>query len=269
MFFRLLITLLFCTFILPLSVSAEEKKPIEITAAGSLEWDRDKRFYVARKDAIAKRESSQIQADMLKALYKEPEDGDTEIYQFEAIGNVRITLNNGEQKIFGDKAIYNLDKEEAVITGKDLKLITEEQIVTAQKSLEYNVKQKQMRANGDAKATQNDDSLSAETLIAHLRTNDAGDDEIYKLEAIKNVVIQTPTETAKGKRGTYELDKDLAELTGGVTIIRGPNTLLGERAQVDLETNISTIFSGDKSPTGNGRVRAVFFPDTLNKDETN
>lgn len=262
-----LCSLLLFTPMLDAQAQEENKDPIEITAAGFLKWDREQKIFVAEKDALAVRDTTKIQADTLKAFYREPEGGDTEIFKFEASGNVRITVNNGEQKVFGDKAIYNLDKEHAIITGNDLKLITEEQVVTAKKSLEYDVNKKEMKAVGSAKAVQDDDSLESETIIARLRTNSAGDDEIYKLEAIKNVVIKTPTETAKGQKGVYDLDSDTAELTGGVTILRGPNTLLGERALVDLNTNISTLYGGEKSPSGNGRVRAVFFPDSLDNDD--
>lgn len=268
-FYKFLVCFLVLGAVMPSLAYAQKKKasPIEITAAGSLEWDRNKKLYIARQDAKAVRDNSVIQANQLIAYYTEPKEGDMQITRFEATGNVRISLNNGEQKVFGDKAVYNMKEEKAVITGKNLKLVTPEQIVTAQESLEYWAPQKRMLARGNATATQDDDKLEAQTISAFLRTNAKGDDEIYRLEADNNVVITTPTEVAKGKKGTYNLDKNEAELTGGVTILRGPNTLLGERATVDLNTNISKIFGGEQSPAGNGRVRAVFYPEKL--EQTN
>lgn len=268
-FYRLVISIGIFMAVLPLAALAQSQKasPIEITAAGSLEWDRNKKLYIARGDAKAVRDNAVIRAHELIAYYKEPEDGNIQIQRFEANGNVRITLNNGEQKVFGDKAVYVMATEKAKITGKNLRLVTPEQTVTAKDSLQYWAKEKRMLAIGQARARQDDDVLEAQTISAFLRTNAQGNDEIYRLEAEQNVVITTPSEVAKGAKGVYNLDNNTAQLTGGVTIERGPNTLLGERADVDLNTNISKIFSGKQSPAGGGRVRAVFFPEKL--EQTN
>jgi lipopolysaccharide export system protein LptA len=77
------------------------------------------------------------------------------------------------------------------------------------------------------------------------------------------VKITTPTEVLTGDYGIYKAETNTAEVKGNVKIVRGPNTLEGDRAQVDLNTNVSSMFGGE----GTGRVKAVFFPGSEKKPE--
>ncbi len=52
-------------------------------------------------------------------------------------------------------------------------------------------------------------------------------------------------------------------MTGGVTILRGPNSLKGERAEIDLTANTSQLFGGG----GVGQVKGVFYPGSEKKLE--
>ena len=102
-----------------------------------------------------------------------------------------------------------------------------------------------------------------------MQENEKGEQVLHSLEAIGNVVIITPEEIIRGAYGIFKTKTNKAEITGGVKIKRGPNTLEGERAEVDLNTNISTIF-GNKQGTGNettGRVRGVFYPGSEEKPD--
>ncbi len=53
-----------------------------------------------------------------------------------------------------------------------------------------------------------------------------------------------------------------AIITGNVKITRGQNVLTGERAEVDLNTNISRLFgSSIEDGQVGGRVKGVFYPE--------
>ena len=67
-----------------------------------------------------------------------------------------------------------------------------------------------------------------------------------------------------GDRGIYQASTNIAELHDNVKITRGPNVLEGEKAQVNLETNVSKI-SGGSGETG--RVRGVFYPGSEEKPQ--
>ena len=80
-------------------------------------------------------------------------------------------------------------------------------------------------------------------------------------DADGHVVITTPTDVLTGDHGTYTAGTSLAVITGHVKITRGPNVLEGERAEVDLATNVSRMIGApDSAQTGTGRVRGVFYP---------
>src|SRR5262252_4944565 len=79
-------------------------------------------------------------ADSLIAHYRDtgggnatdPDQSKTAIYMVEALGNVVILSK--DSKIVGDRAIYDLDKGSAIITGNDLKATSKDSVVTARDS---------------------------------------------------------------------------------------------------------------------------------------
>lgn len=239
------------------SMPALAQEPLEITAAGSLDWDREHKTFTAVKDALATQGASSIKADKLVASYRDAADKNFDIYHIEALQHVVIVSENSEA--FGDHAIYDLDQSLATLTGKNLSLVTPEQTVTARDKIEYHVAKGQLKAYGNAKVKRAEDMLEADLIIAYMRDDAQGKRVLDTLEAKGNVVITTPTETARGGTGTYRADVNKAVLSGDVRIQRGPNILEGEKAEIDLTTNTSRIF-GDQ--TGAQRVRGVFYPDS-------
>lgn len=162
-------------FLFPAAASAAEDQksmPLEISAAGALEWHRNEHQYVAKKDVIVTQGDMTLTADELIADYHES--------------------NNKETP--------------------------------------------QSAENANAPATPAPD--------------------IYRLTATGNVTIKTRVDTIKGSKAIYNRTEDTAVMEGPVTIVRGPNTLTGARARVNLATGISTL-EGDKA--AGGRVKGIFY----------
>lgn len=245
--------------------------PIEITADGTLEWHRNDKKFIADKNAMAKQGDISIKASKLTALYRENKDSDFEIYNMRALENVIIS--NNETNAYGDLAVYEVDKELATMTGQDLKIVSPDQTLTAEDKFEYFVVKGELIAHGNAKVTRPKpeggvDTLEAARVYALFENNDKGERVLKTMEAHDNVVITTPTEVITGDYGIYHASTNLAELKGRVTIKRGPNTLEGERAEVDLNTNISTLFgNGTSGDNAKGRVRGVFYPGSEKSEE--
>lgn len=159
-------------------------------------------------------------------------------------------------------------------------MISPDQTITASDKFEYWTTDGRINALGNAKVIRpklegGNDTLQADKISAVLKKNEKGEQVLHSLEAIGNVVIITPGETITGAYGIYKAGTNKAELTGGVQIRRGPNTLEGERAIVDLNTNVSTIFADEKSANGattdvkpGGRVRGVFYPGSEEKPDS-
>lgn len=274
---RKLFLTLFCTSLISITAppsmaqntAAEPSgEPVEITADQSLEWNRSKQVFVATKNAKAVQGESAIAAETLTAHYRDGAKSDLEIYELKARGQVKIT--NQDNTAYGERATYDLDKGLATLTGGDLRLVSPNQTITAQEHFEYWVTDGRVIAKGRPRVTRpkiggGTDTLESNEMVATLVENTKGQRVVETLEAQGNVVITTPTEVVTGAYGIFRSATNKAELSGGVTIKRGPNILEGERAEVDLTTNISELF-GSNLP--GGRVRGVFFPNSDKKQKT-
>lgn len=95
-----------------------------------------------------------------------------------------------------------------------------------------------------------------ETLTANKIDADFKDGVLSTITASDNVVLKTEKETLRGNKATYDAIKRIIIVTGNVRIEQGENILTGNRAEFNLNTNISKL-SNSGSANG-GRVRAVF-----------
>lgn len=238
-----------------MGLNPDRDQPLEILAEETLEWHRNIQQYIARGNAVARQGDVTIKADILTADYRETEASAFEIHRLTASGHVEILSRGNVAK--GDKAVYNVDRGVAVMTGQLLSLTSPDQKITARDTFEYRVTDGRLDAVGDTYAVRGTDTLRADKMTALFYQNKVGKRELKQLEAHGDVVITTPTEVLRGKKGVYKTDRNVAELTGAVKIERGPNVLTGERAEVNLTTNVSKMFA---NPAQGGRVRGTFYP---------
>jgi lipopolysaccharide export system protein LptA len=166
--------------------------PIRIQADSGIEWQQNQRVYIARGNAVAGRGNNEVRADTLIAHYREKAapktdasatandktggglpvtaggegGGNTEIYRVDAIGNV--VLKHEASTVTGEHAIYDIDQGVAVITGKNLKLTTATDVVTARDSLEWHDARQIAVARGDAVATRATKTIKADILTAYM-----------------------------------------------------------------------------------------------------
>lgn len=83
--------------------------------------------------------------------------------------------------------------------------------------------------------------------------------QIRRLDAAGGVVVRSPSETARGDFGIYDLDRKLITLIGSVQLNRGANQVNGSRLVIDLDSGRAVI---DGGPPGvnqsGGRVTGHF-----------
>lgn len=245
--------------------------PIEVSADKELEWDRVGKTYIARGSAKAAQGSGSLEGDVLKAYYRDQKNkaatagttGNTKIDKIEAFGHV-IIKSDGNTAM-GDKGIYDLISGQAVLTGNNLMLVTPRETITARDQITFNSSTNIMTADGDAKVEQGSDVLESDKVIARFKIVN-GQRVLNDMDAIGNVVITTPDEVLIGDKGHYDASTDIATVTGNVRIERGPNVLTGTRAQTNLTTRKSKVFSetpaahNEEQPAKKKRVRAIFYP---------
>jgi lipopolysaccharide export system protein LptA len=110
--------------------------------------------------------------------------------------------------------------------------------IEADQGIEWRQQEKTVLARGNARAVRGEMRVNAETLTARYREGSDGSAEIWRVEAEGGVEIVSPTETLRGERGTFDLDKDTLVLSGGtVRLISGDSEITAQR---DMEYSTRT-----------------------------
>lgn len=129
--------------------------------------------------------------------------------------------------------------------------------------LEFLDKEKRAVATGGVKVRQGDLDLAAPTMKVFYRAK--GDQrEVYRLDATGGMRLVSPSETASGDFGIYDVDRRLVTITGNVLLTQGGSTLRGARLAIDLDSGRSTLdgrggaAAPDAAGQPSGRVSAHF-----------
>jgi len=117
--------------------------------------------------------------------------------------------------------------------------------------------QNQQRAifDGNVQVTQGNIKLNANNMIVHYKRGAKDGKNIQKIEVNGNVVLATPTESAKGNKGTYNVVDNMIHLVGNVTLSKGNNIIKGDKLSYNMQSGYSKV-----STTKNGRVKGLFLP---------
>ena len=76
---------------------------------------------------------------------------------------------------------------------------------------------------------------------------------ITRIEAIGRVFVSSPTQTAQGDQGVYDVERNTITLTSRVVITQDKNVLRGDRLVMNLTT-------GQARMDGQSRVKGLFVP---------
>ena len=110
---------------------------------------------------------------------------------------------------------------------------------------------------GNVHVKQAELTLDTQRLTVAYSSN--GGVQIRRLDAAGGVTVHSPSETAKGDFGIYDLDRKLITLIGNVQLNRDQNQVNGARLVIDLDSGRAVI---DGGPPGvnqsGGRVSGHF-----------
>jgi lipopolysaccharide export system protein LptA len=178
--------------------ASTDNRPIDITADSGIEWQQQAQVYIARGNAVATRGTSEVHADTLTAHYRPSKsktaEGGNEVYRLDADGHV--VMKGPTQTVVGDQAVYDVDQQIGVVTGKALKLTTPTDVVTARDSLEWYDGTQIAVARGDAVANRADKHIRADVLTAHM-TKEKPNPADQKPGAINPAETKSATTPAK------------------------------------------------------------------------
>jgi lipopolysaccharide export system protein LptA len=274
---------------LGLAGDENNNKPVNIEAENGIEWQQNNKVYIARGNAKATRGDDSVIADTLYAYYRDAQQaqqaasatpqlrsngnasqqspldsGSTQVYRIVAEGHVIFTTPS--QTAYGDRADYNVDQGMLVVTGKNLKIVTPQDVVTARDSFEW-YDQKQIGvARGDAVAVRQGPepkSIRGDVLTAEVTKPANQPSKISKVNAQGHVILISADQIARGDAGVYNLDTGIATMSGHVSLTRGENELRGQYAVVDTNTNVARLLAAPPSAQSTGpkpRVEGLLIP---------
>ena len=103
------------------------------------------------------------------------------------------------------------------------------------------------------------DELTLDTARLTVAYSGSGGVQIDRLDASGGVTVRSPSETAKGDFGIYDLDKKLITLVGNVLLTRQDSTIAGQRLVIDLDSGRAVIDGGPQGVgQSGGRVTGHF-----------
>ena len=101
--------------------------------------------------------------------------------------------------------------------------------------------------------------LTLDTQRLTIAYSSGGGVQIRRLDASGGVLVKSPSETARGNFGIYDLDRKLITLIGAVQLNRGGSQINGQRLTIDLNSG-RAIVDGGQAGIGQsgGRVTGRF-----------
>lgn len=93
-------------------------------------------------------------------------------------------------------------------------------------------------------------ALTLDTARLTVAYTASGGVQIRRLDASGGVTVKSPSETARGNFGIYDLDRKLITLVGDVQLNRGGSQINGQRLTIDLNSGRAVV---DGGPAGVGQ----------------
>jgi lipopolysaccharide export system protein LptA len=109
--------------------------------------------------------------------------------------------------------------------------------IVARNGIEWHRDEMRYVARGQAKVTQGDKTVEAETLTAYYRQPQTGGSQIYRYTADGNVKLSTTTQRVVGDRGVYDVDSGVMVLTGKALKLTTPEQEVTARDSLEYWEN--------------------------------
>jgi lipopolysaccharide export system protein LptA len=151
--------------------------------------------------------------------------------------------------------------------------------------LEVHDKDKMAVFSGDVHLVQGDTSMRSRTLVVYYDDRppppqptppksgkEAGasaqitpqqNQQIKKVEAKGNVIVQQKDQTATGNEGVFDMRANTVTMHGSVVITRGPNVVKGDKLTVNMNTGDSSMTCDNGKSQGPCRVQLLLIPDSM------
>ncbi len=218
----------------------------------------------ATGNASATRGDTRLTADVIIADYvdeirKDAENKDVNNTTITHIlGKTNATFTRGTLIATGETITYDMSRQNAMMTGKNARIVNGNETLTATQSIQYDRDAKLITATGNAHVVlSNGQELKGNIIKATLN---AEENDIVEVIATENAEVYAPgnngIQQAFAGEMTYSKDTGIAVLTENVTIKEGGNIMNGDKAIIDTINGTSTMSSTESGQ----RVGGVFLP---------
>lgn len=248
--------------------------PVIIEAEESVVCDETAQKCVATGSASAQRGTSTVYGDVLTVYFTEGKK--REITAMTADGHVR--METPTEKAYGEHAHYDIVLDRIILTGGNLKIITQKEILTARDSIEYYHTENKGIARGNAIAQfpEKKQLVQAETLVAYFKpSSEKSEDgkekvDLDRVEAEGNVLALGPKGNVTGNRAIYSEKTKRIEVFNNVKITQDKNIIEGEYALFNLETNVAEMYTHPPHTSQKGspkRIHGMIIPTSAKKSK--
>jgi lipopolysaccharide export system protein LptA len=249
---------------LPHHALAQDGEKLIVEADTSLQWKRADKQYIATGNASATRGDTRLTADVIIADYvdeirKDAENKDVNNTTItHIVGKTNATFTRGTLIATGETITYDMSRQNAMMTGKNARIVNGNETLTATQSIQYDRDAKLITATGNAHVVlSNGQELKGNIIKATLN---AEENDIVEVIATENAEVYAPgnngIQQAFAGEMTYSKDTGIAVLTENVTIKEGGNIMNGDKAVIDTINGTSTMSSTESGQ----RVGGVFLP---------
>ena len=213
-------------------------------------FNQEKNILTLQENVVAKDEKDSV-VETQKTIYDFTND-----YGF---GDERVNAEGSWGDLEADGFEYYKAENILVLKGRHI-VNTSQGVLTAEKETRYFQTEHKSVSLGNVIVRQGDNILYSDKLIAFY----SRDNKLEKAEVYGNVRIITPKGKAYGDRGIYNPKTAKIELLGKVKLEQRGNIINGDKAETDLNTQISRITGNQK--TG-GRISGTFYSKRKAKDD--
>ena len=234
----LLIILITC------NVYARELGQTEITAEDGIEVYQDEKYYLLKKNVKIESDDLNLIGDTIKIYFDEDL---YDIKKIDANGNVSIISKTNDINANGTKVVFYTNKEEIFIDGLGSKLITKNITMISDGLINVKNLAGEFILNGtNSKITTENITIEGNLIEGFFNSeSNLNDIKNIKVTDEKLAYVKSNDTEMYANLIKYNKETSLIELEDNVKIIDGSETITGDYAEINTETNSYKINSNN------------------------
>ncbi len=234
----LLIILITC------NVYARELGQTEITAEDGIEVYQDEKYYLLKKNVKIESDDLNLIGDTIKIYFDEDL---YDIKKIDANGNVNIISKTNDINANGTKVVFYTNKEEIFVDGLGSKLTTKNITMISDGFINVKNLVGEFILNGtNSKITTENITIEGNLIEGFFNSeSNLNDIKNIKVTDEKLAYVKSNDTEMYANLIKYNKETSLIELEDNVKIIDGSETITGDYAEINTETNSYKINSNN------------------------